>query len=102
MMPGMSGLDVLKEIRRKGNGIPVLLLTARSQLEDKVTGLDAGADDYLTKPFAMKELLARVRAMTRRISEAAPSDDLRFGDVTLKRSTRAPTTTSPSRFRWAS
>ncbi len=87
MMPGMSGLDVLKEIRRKGNGIPVLLLTARSELEDKVTGLDAGADDYLTKPFAMKELLARVRAMTRRISEAAPSDDLRFGDITLKRST---------------
>ncbi len=85
MMPGMSGLDVLKEIRRKGNAIPVLLLTAKSELEDKVTGLDAGADDYLTKPFAMSELLARVRAMTRRITETAPTNELRFGDVSLDR-----------------
>ena len=85
MMPGMSGLDVLKEIRRKGNAIPVLLLTAKSELEDKVTGLDAGADDYLTKPFAMSELLARVRAMTRRITETAPTNELTFGDVSLDR-----------------
>lgn len=87
MMPGMSGLEVLREIRRKGNPIPVLLLTAKSQLEDKVTGLDAGADDYLTKPFAMSELLARVRAMTRRQSAAAPSNELAFGDISLSRST---------------
>ncbi len=86
MMPGMSGLEVLREIRRKGNRVPVLLLTAKSELEDKVTGLDAGADDYLTKPFAMSELLARVRAMTRRMAEAAPTDELAFGDVKLSRS----------------
>ena len=86
MMPGMSGLEVLKEIRRKGNRVPVLLLTAKSELEDKVTGLDAGADDYLTKPFAMSELLARVRAMTRRFAEAVPSDELAFGDIRLSRS----------------
>ena len=86
MMPGMTGLEVLTEIRRKGNRVPVLLLTAKSELEDKVTGLDAGADDYLTKPFAMSELLARVRAMTRRVAEAVPSDELAFGDIKLSRS----------------
>lgn len=86
MMPGMTGLEVLREIRRKGNRVPVLLLTAKSELEDKVTGLDAGADDYLTKPFAMSELLARVRAMTRRLADTAPSDELCFGDVKLSRS----------------
>lgn len=85
MMPGMSGLEVLREIRRKGNAIPVLLLTAKSELEDKVTGLDAGADDYLTKPFAMSELLARVRAMTRRVTAAAPTNELTFGDISLDR-----------------
>ena len=86
MMPGMTGLEVLREIRRKGNRVPVLLLTAKSELEDKVTGLDAGADDYLTKPFAMSELLARVRAMTRRLADTVPSDELCFGDVKLSRS----------------
>ena len=86
MMPGMTGLEVLREIRRKGNRVPVLLLTAKSELEDKVTGLDAGADDYLTKPFAMSELLARVRAMTRRYADAVPSDELSFGDIRLSRS----------------
>lgn len=66
MMPGMDGLTVLRTLRRQGNPTPVLLLTARSGVEDRVEGLDAGADDYLPKPFAMTELLARIRAMTRR------------------------------------
>ena len=89
MMPVMDGVTALKEIRRSGNAIPVLLLTAKSEIEDRVEGLDAGADDYLTKPFAMSELMARVRAMTRRLgtSGAAPSDELRFGDLSLSRST---------------
>ena len=88
MMPVMNGLDALKELRKKGVTLPVLLLTAKSELEDKVTGLDAGADDYLTKPFAMSELLARVRAMTRRMAQdAAPPNEISFGDLTLNRST---------------
>lgn len=88
MMPVMDGLTALKELRKKGVNLPVLLLTAKSELEDKVTGLDAGADDYLTKPFAMSELLARVRAMTRRMAQdAAPSNEISFGDLTLNRST---------------
>lgn len=85
MMPGMSGLEVVKDIRRRGISVPVLLLTAKSELEDKITGLDAGADDYLTKPFAMSELLARLRAMTRRTKEFAPNE-LKFGNLTLSRS----------------
>ena len=66
MMPKLDGISVLKKIRAKGNQVPVLILSAKSALEDKVLGLDCGADDYLAKPFATKELLARVRAMTRR------------------------------------
>ena len=66
MMPKLDGISVLKKIRAKGNQVPVLILSAKSALEDKVLGLDCGADDYLTKPFATKELLARVRAMMRR------------------------------------
>lgn len=69
MMPGMDGLEVLKKIRSEGSTLPVLLLTAKSQVDDRVNGLDAGADDYLTKPFAMKELLARLRSITRRTAE---------------------------------
>lgn len=65
MMPKVDGITVLKEIRKKGNLIPVLLLTAKSEVDDKVSGLDAGANDYLTKPFNSRELLARIRAMTR-------------------------------------
>lgn len=65
MMPRRDGLEVLKEIRRKGDPIPVLMLTAKSEMEDKVAGLDSGANDYLTKPFAIQELLARIRAMLR-------------------------------------
>ncbi|MDQ9761003.1 response regulator, partial [Acinetobacter baumannii] len=65
MMPKVDGITVLKEIRKKGNLIPVLLLTAKSEVDDKVEELDAGANDYLAKPFHSKELLARIRAMTR-------------------------------------
>lgn len=69
MMPRLDGLQVLQRMRADGNYTPVLLLTAKAEVDDRVTGLDAGADDYLTKPFAMKELLARVRSMTRRRDE---------------------------------
>src|SRR5699024_3391744 len=65
MMPKLDGISVLKELRRRGNLIPVLLLTAKSEVDDKVLGLDAGANDYLTKPFHSQKLLARIRAMTR-------------------------------------
>ena len=65
MMPKLDGISVLKSMRAAGDNTPVLLLTARSEIDDRVTGLDSGANDYLTKPFDMKELLARIRAMTR-------------------------------------
>lgn len=78
MMPGMDGLEVLRRLRREGNGTPVLLLTARGELEDRVAGLDSGADDYLPKPFAISELLARIRAMLRRKGDFTP-DILRYG-----------------------
>ena len=82
MMPTMDGISVLKEIRRRGKRLPVLLLTAKSEVEDIVTGLDSGANDYLTKPFSTRELLARIRAMTR--SQTIHSDSqLRVGNVTL-------------------
>ena len=82
MMPGMDGFEVLKAVRAAGNTVPVLMLTARSDVDDRVTGLDLGADDYLTKPFATKELLARVRAITRRVTDAS-SSQLTLGNVTL-------------------
>ena len=78
MMPKMDGVTVLKKIRAKGMSLPVLLLTAKSEVDDRVEGLDAGADDYLTKPFAMKELLARVRALTRRTGDVT-DNVLTFG-----------------------
>ncbi|MBQ6590430.1 MAG: response regulator transcription factor [Lachnospiraceae bacterium] len=82
MMPVKSGLEVLRQIRSEGCRTPVLLLTARSGVEDRIEGLDTGADDYLAKPFHMGELIARVRAMLRRREEYTP--DIRsFGDVTL-------------------
>lgn len=84
MMPKMDGLTVLKKIREKGMSIPVLILTAKSEIDDRVTGLDMGADDYLTKPFSMKELLARVRAMGRRQPDLK-GDVLSFGDIELNR-----------------
>lgn len=82
MMPGADGITVLKKIRAAGNNVPVLLLTAKSELDDKVLGLDCGADDYLTKPFAAKELLARIRAMLRRRSGTADST-VKAGDISL-------------------
>lgn len=82
MMPKKDGLEVLTELRRNGYKKPVLLLTAKNQVEDRIKGLDAGADDYLPKPFDMGELLARVRAMLRR-SEDFHSNQLQFGDLTL-------------------
>ncbi len=82
MMPKMDGIHVLKQLREKKIMTPVLLLTAKSEIDDRVNGLDAGADDYLTKPFAMKELLARVRAMTRRKKDYS-SEQMKFGDLTL-------------------
>jgi len=81
-LPGKDGLSVLKEIRRKKVTTPVLLLTVRAAIEDKVIGLDTGADDYLTKPFAFQELLARVRALLRRRTEAEPPL-LEVADLTL-------------------
>ena len=86
MMPKMNGLDVLKKLRENSVATPVIILTAKSELDDKITGLDAGADDYLTKPFAMGELLARLRALTRRKSEFSPNV-LSFGNLTLNRET---------------
>ena len=86
MMPKMDGITVLKTIRTEGNMLPVLLLTAKSEIDDKVEGLDSGANDYLTKPFAAKELLARIRAMTR-TATAQPSSTLQFGNLTLDRAT---------------
>ena len=83
-MPKKNGLEVLRAIRAKKNQVPVLLLTAKSQIDDKVEGLDAGADDYLAKPFVMKELLARIRAITRRQSTLTDSV-LTFGNVSLDR-----------------
>ena len=82
MMPKLDGLGALRQIRAKGLVTPVLLLTAKAELDDRVTGLDAGADDYLTKPFAIKELLARIRSITRR-QTGYTSTRLTVGSVTL-------------------
>ena len=84
MMPAPDGVEVLRRLRAKGIATPCLLLTARDAVEDRVTGLDAGADDYLPKPFATAELLARIRAMLRRKADYKP-DLLKYGDLTLDR-----------------
>jgi DNA-binding response OmpR family regulator len=86
MMPKMDGVSVLKEIRKQGMDVPVILLTAKSEIDDKVEGLDAGADDYLTKPFAMKELLARLRSITRRQGEVT-DNVVEFSNLKLDRAT---------------
>lgn len=86
MMPKMDGVSVLKEIRKRGMATPVLFLTARTEVEQRVEGLDAGADDYLPKPFKTAELLARIRAMLRRKENYTP-DMLSVGELTLNRST---------------
>ncbi len=83
MMPKMTGLEVLTRIRAEGIVTPVLLLTAKAEVDDRVDGLDAGADDYLTKPFAMKELLARVRSMTRR-RQNYDSAEMSYADICLR------------------
>ena len=87
LMPGVDGLEVCRTIRRGGSRLPVLMLTARTEVDDRVAGLDAGADDYLTKPFALEELLARVRALLRRTSEES-GEALRFADLELDPGTR--------------
>ena len=82
MMPKMDGITVLKKIRAQNNQVPILILTAKADVDDRVLGLDSGADDYLAKPFVAKELLARVRAITRRKTEAT-SSILTFGNISL-------------------
>ncbi len=84
MMPKKDGILALKELRSKGRNVPVLMLTARSETDDKVEGLDSGANDYMTKPFAVKELLARIRVLTRQNS-SSNDNILRFGNLTLDR-----------------
>jgi DNA-binding response OmpR family regulator len=87
MLPGRSGVELVRDLREAGKGIPILMLTARDRTEDKIEGLDAGADDYLTKPFDFTELTARLRALLRRSSGVA-SPVLRAGDVELDPATR--------------
>lgn len=94
MMPVMDGIEALKKLRSSGNSIPVLLLTAKSEIDDKVTGLDSGANYYLTKPFDTKELLAAVRAITR--NAAHDSSKLTFGNITLDRATYEMSSSSGS------
>ncbi|WP_115992520.1 response regulator transcription factor [Cohnella lupini] len=84
MLPGMNGLSVLSELRAEGNAKPILLLTARDSVEDRVKGLDLGADDYLVKPFASPELLARIRVLLRRLSQGAPDGELNYGQLSVK------------------
>jgi two-component system, OmpR family, response regulator MprA len=87
LMPVVDGLEVCRRIRRSGNRVPVLMLTARDEIENRVAGLDAGADDYVTKPFALEELVARVRALLRRTS-VGEDELLRFADLELDPGTR--------------
>ena len=82
MMPKLDGFEVLKRMRARGDNTPVLMLTAKSEIDDRVAGLDNGANDYLTKPFDTKELLARIRAMTR-VTSVQPDKTIRFGKVSL-------------------
>ena len=87
MLPKMNGFDVLRRLRESGSALPVLLLTARSEVEDRVEGLDSGADYYLTKPFEPRELLACVRALTRRQPELRKTDVMEYGDLALEKRT---------------
>lgn len=87
MLPKINGLDVLKLLRNKGISTPIILLTAKGSVEDKITGLDLGADDYLPKPFSPEELLARLRALTRRRGEIINDNALKYGDISLNIST---------------
>ncbi|NEP04001.1 MAG: response regulator transcription factor, partial [Okeania sp. SIO4D6] len=87
MLPGLSGLELCRRLRTTGDKVPIILLTAKDDVSDRVAGLDAGADDYVLKPFSVEELLARVRAHLRRTQEPNP-DLLMFEDLSLNRSTR--------------
>ena len=87
LMPGVDGLEVCRRLRTSGSTLPVLMLTARTEVEDRVAGLDAGADDYVTKPFALEELLARVRALLRRTGDES-GETLQFADLELNPGTR--------------
>src|ERR687884_225827 len=88
LMPGVDGLEVCRRLRRRGRSVPVLMLTARDEVESRVAGLDAGADDYVVKPFALEELLARLRALLRRTTNGAGGVPLRFADLELDPGTR--------------
>jgi DNA-binding response OmpR family regulator len=83
MLPGIDGITICKKLRQDGNHVPIIMLTAKSQVQDKVTGLDTGADDYLTKPFSFEELLARIRALSRRPQKTATGNTLTVGDLSL-------------------
>ncbi|MEC4803390.1 MAG: response regulator transcription factor [Jaaginema sp. PMC 1079.18] len=87
MLPGISGVEICRRLRDTGDKVPIILLTAKDEVSDRVAGLDAGADDYMVKPFSVEELLARVRAHLRRNQEDDPNQ-LQFGDLKLNRSTR--------------
>jgi two-component system, OmpR family, response regulator MprA len=87
LMPGTDGIDVCRQLRQGGSRVPILMLTARAEVENRVEGLDAGADDYVTKPFALEELLARLRALLRRSSDGA-GEVLRVADLELDPGTR--------------
>ncbi|MBD1833372.1 response regulator transcription factor [Cyanobacteria bacterium FACHB-472] len=87
MLPGLSGLEICRRLRTTGDKVPIILLTAKDEVSDRVAGLDAGADDYVVKPFSIEELLARVRAHLRRTQEENP-DILQFEDLSLNRTTR--------------
>lgn len=87
MLPGLSGLEICRRLRSTGDQVPIILLTAKDEVSDRVAGLDAGADDYVVKPFSVEELLARVRAHLRRTQEA-DADTLQFEDLSLNRRTR--------------
>jgi len=88
LMPGVDGIEVCRRVRANGNRVPILMLTARDEVENRVAGLDAGADDYVTKPFALDELLARIRALLRRTADTDGGEVLSFADVTLDLGTR--------------
>lgn len=87
MLPGMDGISILKELRSEGVATPVIMLTAKGEIDDKIAGLDYGADDYVAKPFSTGELLARIRAALRRKGEVVPEDTLKLGDIELNTST---------------
>ena len=87
MLPALSGIEICRRLRTTGDKVPIILLTAKDEVSDRVVGLDAGADDYVVKPFSIEELLARVRAHLRRTQQEDP-DVLQFADLSLNRRTR--------------